>query len=406
MYFERPIRNGAHQRGRHDQCLNGSLHITIVMRQSVVVVEKPRAHSGCHARNVHVTLPRATTDASTRALRHPQDGVTSQLVQKCRFAFFFHLLLIAAIVVVATNTVPAMHPSAHLRSSGSRALRQLGACSGRAADAFRLLAIIPGFGHPHVREKSIILEHNLQMLERDKGGISIDVRIFQYSLDATLEVAPGSSDLSATAASIRRNVTVVKQPGTVGHFLYQYAKPELIADYEMLVILLDDIELPDDFSLQSVVSRYHSRCACGAGHASPSLSLPPWPDEPAPCILALPITRDSLWSHNLMRWQDTSDGHTGRVTNMAELFFYMMDTRVTAAAYWSLLSPDTAFGWGVDFALHPAGIRTVLDDRYPVKHHYKGEAYQLPGISDPRDELKAFSSHHDMIDSPAERWRF
>jgi hypothetical protein len=256
-----------------------------------------------------------------------------------------------------------------------------------------ILVVIPGFGSPHLAQKRALFGANVAAIAREAGlvGSRIHFKVFQYDVNTQneeqmlLEAAAGSlaaDFLLSNHSTI--SISVIQRPGAVSTFLREGVTPSSVSEYDLILILLDDVELPPDFSLVRARATALSR---GVD------------------IVALPVSDAGVGSpHALMRRQDVNlDGHVGRLVNMAELFVYILDP-LSYSRYYDLLDPVSEWGWGVDFSLVPEGkLCLCLLDIFPVIHHYTGEAYAPAGR---QREFIEYGKRHLLIQEPLELARF
>jgi hypothetical protein len=197
----------------------------------------------------------------------------------------------------------------------------------------RLLVVVPGFGPGHIDLKRTILSKNLDLIRRTYTG-SVDVRVFNYG------------DVSCGAIGVDERF----QRGYVGQFLFNHITPDSIKAYDDILVILDDIELSDNIIVDEM---FHNLKHYNLDIVSPALSP------------------TSKFSHRVMLQQNTNGI---RIAPFVEFFSYFM-TPASYTKWWNLLNKDSAWLWGIDFALFYKGFKLGLTDTHTIHHHIKGESY-------------------------------
>jgi hypothetical protein len=235
-----------------------------------------------------------------------------------------------------------------------------------------------GFGTPNLEVKINILRHNLQTLKaRNLKGMvaAVDLYIYCYTPREAKEALehPSMRLLMTEALS---NTYIVEKKGIVGEFIHHEVSKEY-AKYNYIVLLLDDILLPNNFDLGRMVWVYNRE------HLD---------------ILALPLTQDSPYNYKFMLQREDlrREGFTYRQTNFAELFFYLMSTDNFGRKYLPFITHETKWCWGIDLALHNYGLKMGLMECFPVKHFFKGVSYNT-NLPDPLHELNVQTAHLHKI---------
>jgi len=213
----------------------------------------------------------------------------------------------------------------------------------------RLFVLIPGFGEPHLSDKVRILNSNLQKLSCFPGR-SVDVCVCVYD----------NSDFTASLV-VPSNIHMqfTHEPGIVGAFIKRYANPEQLFKYHYIMLLLDDIELQDNWDWH-VILRMKKQFQLNI--LSPSLTL------------------DSIYEYKYMLTA-ASNPATLKITSAAEMFCYLMDIQ-SYAAYYKYLDDANPWLWGIDLILHKhAGFNIGILNNITMRHYYKSTCYdKFPNI--------------------------
>lgn len=221
----------------------------------------------------------------------------------------------------------------------------------------KLLLVIPGFGDPQIELKRKWLIHNINKISTTFTG-TIDIKIFNY----------GTVKSNVEELYPQIHIEECMEKGYIGQFIYKYIKPELVDTYDYIIMLLDDIELHNDFNLDFIIKqqKYYN-----FDIISPSLIY------------------GSAWSHWCMMQNASPDSPSKilnviRDVNFIELFCYIM-TPLSYKKWYSLLDDTVAWLWGIDTAIGCHGFKCALLDNIPMKHHIKGSAYNS-SAPNPYDE--------------------
>ena len=213
-------------------------------------------------------------------------------------------------------------------------------------DKYKILFVVPGIGPPNFSKKIAILENNLNYFK----DIECDKYVFKYS---------DTAEIPQDVVS-RFDLNVVSKKGIVGDFLKRHITPELAKNYTHVVISLDDAEIQSNFSIQSAIDFYN---------------------ENDLDILSLSYTHDSKTPWRIM-YSDFNS--VGRITNFAELMFYVMDSS-RYSTYYEYLFYENPWMWGIDFLLHHMGFKLGIIDKMSIKHYFGGTGdypSQLPSPFD------------------------
>ena len=203
-----------------------------------------------------------------------------------------------------------------------------------------LFVIVPGFGGRHITHKIDILHHNLKLLSTQCD--ILDTVVFNYT-NQSYNLAEQLSGICHIEEKIG--------PGIIGQFLYKYVQPITVAQYDYVLILLDDIKLIE-FDLSRAIKIYKKYSFD---------------------ILSPGLTKDSKYSYHFMIGKHRYRKYV-RQTNMIELFCYLMSPNAYNK-YYSMLDENSRWLWGIDHSLHYQGFKCGIIDRCTMKHYYKGESY-------------------------------
>lgn len=208
-----------------------------------------------------------------------------------------------------------------------------------------MLLLVPGFGEPHVAHKAAILKSNIQRV-RTTCPLPVDIKVFAY-------------DTAGRDAAANTDVTVVHERGIAGDFLLRHARPEQVASYSHIMILLDDVELREGVDVARML-------ALQATHSLDLIS---------PCL-----TPDS---HTPFAYMRELKGDGVALVSACELFCYLFDTNAYVHKYFAHLTHESPFLWGMDLTLAKhLGLRVGMVPSMRVRHHYAGGGQGVEG--DPR----------------------
>ena len=206
----------------------------------------------------------------------------------------------------------------------------------------RILVCVCGHGPPKVESKKTWCINNIKLIKDTCPDIykdKIDFEIYCYDKFDTSDY------------QIDDNVKIITKTGVIGEFIYNDIKPDRVKRYDRLLLLLDDIELQDDFNLSDMISvqnKYNF-------------------DILSPCL-----TTDSAYSHNFMLYDDSYMKKTRQV-NFLEFFFYMFDcTKKSYDVWYSLFTPETKWMWGMDYIINNImKLKLGILNSMSMKHWYK-----------------------------------
>lgn len=227
---------------------------------------------------------------------------------------------------------------------------------------------ITGFGMPQLDMKIEILKHNLEILKQLKEIYTIDLYIFFYSLDKAYITNQWKDSMNQYVS----NFYCIQEKGFVAEFMHKYIS-KAYKKYDYIIMSLDDVEWDSSIDIQDLLKVYILE----------QLD-----------ILALPLHKKSEIMYEIMV-QQTEPNWNYRQVNFAEYFFYFM-SKEKAEKYFSLLSNETKWGWGIDLILDPLGFKLGLYDKYFVKHYFKSISYN-PSLPNPMNELNQLKKKYTFV---------
>jgi hypothetical protein len=209
----------------------------------------------------------------------------------------------------------------------------------------KILVIVTGTGEPKFSQKIFYIKRNFELLERTKPiGSTIDFEVIHY-------------DDSIVNESID-NVKKTYNQGLVGQHIYNCVKPEKLKLYDHALVMLDDIELCENFILSEMID----------------LQLKYKID-----ILSPSLTCDSIINQGNMRTcVHIKDQGKMIVQNHLEYFCYLFcmsdeNLKNSFNKWYSLFDENTKYMWGIDFALTSClGLKCVMHNDVHIKHLFKG----------------------------------
>lgn len=204
----------------------------------------------------------------------------------------------------------------------------------------KLFVLVPGFGSPNAEHKLEILRSNLSKI-RSHSWTVCHIVICAY--DQT--VFPDLVEYDP-------NITVVRGPGIVGQFIKKHAPPSKVGSYDYCMLLLDDVELIDNWSWQQILylkNTFHLNIV------SPSL------------------TATSKYEYSYML--ESQNSTKLKITSACEMFCYVMDT-MSYQVYYNFITDENPWLWGIDLVVHKhIGFTIGLLNKITMHHHYKGTCY-------------------------------
>ena len=171
------------------------------------------------------------------------------------------------------------------------------------------------------------------------------------------------------------NIYIIPKPGIVGEFIY-HSVSTFYENYDYIFLFLDDIELPQDLSIEKMIFVYNKE----------QLD-----------ILGLPLTINSPANHSFM-YQNIEmirQGYTYRETNFIEYFVYLISSS-NFSKYIAFFNKDTKWCWGIDLSLYCNGMKLGMLENYPIKHYFKSCSYNKH-LPNPKTELQIVQSKFKCI---------
>jgi len=220
-----------------------------------------------------------------------------------------------------------------------------------------LFVLVPGWGAPHLAEKTEILAKNIARISSYPWS-SVSVRVCVY--DSAPEARLDPCEIREAFGAAQNVITeVFYESGAPGDFVRRFASPEdpVVSSADYALLLLDDVELQPDTDFAELL-RYQR--------------------EFGPAIVSPTLTRDSLhvFPHMLSgaaAAAGVAAPGAAVVTPVCEFFAYFMDTETTLPRYHAFLDRENPWMWGMDLVLHRRmGIKAILAGRATMRHHFKG----------------------------------
>ena len=212
----------------------------------------------------------------------------------------------------------------------------------------KVAVIIMGFGDPYWDKKVDILKNNIKILEKWEP----DYYVSQYTLDKDIDIP---------------NLNVIKNKGILGQLLYDNWHPDKFINYDHIIILLDDIELQDNFDLDYIVNiknKYNFD------------------------ILSPSLTNDSKFSHSFMLHENKN--YIIKETNFCELFCYVMNFE-TYKKFYGFIDRENPWIWGMDTILRTVmGFNIGILNNVNIKHYFKGSG-SMKARTDMHEYLKKYN---------------
>lgn len=210
----------------------------------------------------------------------------------------------------------------------------------------RILVVITGVGEPNFDQKIIHLNNNFNLLYKTKPKKSIiDFEIIYYD-----------DRLNEFTFDQKFNIKKIYNKGLVGDHIFNHLSQKNFSGYDYVVIMLDDIELCENFDLNEMINLQIKH---EISIFSPSL------------------TTDSIINqYNMV----TKPHHKDKliIQNHLEYFCYLFclsDQKIKDALYaWlSLFSADTKYTWGIDFSLaNCLNLKCAIHNDVNMRHFYRG----------------------------------
>lgn len=217
----------------------------------------------------------------------------------------------------------------------------------------KLFVLVTGFGNNHIEHKFKILSNNIKKILSKSKDIwrDIIINIVVYEDNYILSINELLNDY--IPPNINININVIYKKGIVGEFIYTIATPDIISNYDYIMLILDDVEILDNIDWEYLlILKENSE----SNIISPSM------------------TKTSLLENKNM-FVDERNNYNAKIIKECEYFCYIMDSSTYINKYYPLLDMDNPWMWGIDLILGLNGIRVCLINSFIVHHHYKGESY-------------------------------
>lgn len=216
----------------------------------------------------------------------------------------------------------------------------------------KLLVIVPGFGPQNVQIKKNILKKNIDIIKKTYSG-DIFLEVFNYGTE--------SCDIDCDE---------IFGEGIVGQFLYKFITPDYIKSYNNIMILLDDIELSDNFNIDTIIKNL---------------------DFYQLDIISPILDKTSEYSHeHMINKQDFNENFNKiRITPFLELFCYIMNKNGYEKWY-NLLDEKSCWLWGIDLSLYHKNIKCGLMEGVTMHHYFKGGSY-TKNLPSPQKEMAYYN---------------
>jgi hypothetical protein len=200
-----------------------------------------------------------------------------------------------------------------------------------------LLVVVPGYGDTgcdNIEHKKQILDKNLDYFLNENNGL---VMIKQFNRPDFLY------------HNSRHEIRLFYKNISLSEFLYEYITPELVKDYDYIIVILDDVEIKDNLKIDHIIEVY----------------------EKSKLDILSPSVEGASWT--FMSQKKGSKPREVRVVNGGvELFCYLMRPQSYEAYYERVLVPWNDFMWGCDLVLEYADLKTGIYDFWTSKHYYRG----------------------------------
>jgi hypothetical protein len=205
-----------------------------------------------------------------------------------------------------------------------------------------LYVIVPGFGEPHWDHKVSILQKNCLKLTRNFSSKNIRITVCQYTLDKEIPIEIVQ----------QFNLHIIKEKGIVGNFIKRHATPEQVSNYSYVMIVLDDVEISDNFSFPCIEEYFTD---LGLDLVSPSLTK----ESPSGYLGPSPI-------------HTNSDEYDVILLELCELFLYVFKSSAYST-YYQYVCHDNPWMWGMESMIYKKmGLTIGILNKITMIHHYQG----------------------------------
>lgn len=230
--------------------------------------------------------------------------------------------------------------------------------------ASSVFVIIPGFGEPNWDYKISILQNNCLKLVRNFHPKNILITLCQYTHDREIPME-----------MIREfNLHVIKEKGLPGNFIKRHATPEHVSGHSHVMILLDDVEIKDNFSFPCIEDFMND---LNIDLVSPS------------------HTADSKFEFGEYDPPSTNNDESHcTLVNLCELFLYIFKTSAYHT-YYQYVSHDNPWMWGMESLLHhKMGLTVGILNKVTITHYHKASSPQSQAWQDRHRYLEKLEETH------------
>ena len=217
----------------------------------------------------------------------------------------------------------------------------------------KFVFVVTGIGQPYYEHKLQILQHNLEKL---KELVDNDILLIISFYDDSI-VPEWLNELNI-------RLKIIKEPNHVGSFIQKHLQD---LDFDYIFLILDDVQLPDDFSFNKMITTYSDI----------------YRSTKKKTILSCTLSNDSKIGHQYMVSLSQSESQSSinndnsclyslRKEKNCEYFFYLMNKR-SYKRYYQIINSYPKYTermWGVDLLLKKYRISAYLCDQIVCKHFY------------------------------------
>ena len=208
----------------------------------------------------------------------------------------------------------------------------------------RLLVAVCGVGDPNLDKKIVGITNNLNMIKKTAPVSYINnIDFIFYCYDDSLQ----------DQLSSYKNCKIVHEPGYVGEFIYRHLQPEMVSNYDRIIVMLDDIVMQPNFNIAKIMKIQ---------------------DDYDFDIISPSLTQDSEFSHRFMLSRIVDSRDYVMVTRFVEFFMYIMKPSRDSYAKWlSCFDQHTKYMWGIDTILNlEHKLKLGMMNSMTIKHMFKG----------------------------------
>lgn len=236
-----------------------------------------------------------------------------------------------------------------------------------------LFLIVSGYGKPHDAVKRQILRHNLERITRTHTWSRIDLHVCVYD-DSDVIL-----DANADADGIV-HLHIHREPGLPGTFLKRFARPEDVATYDHVLVIMDDVQLMPNVDLSKMI---HLKQFFGMDIVSPTMTLD------SQCVWAYMLTNANIPSNTMI------------VSPTCEFFCYLTDPKAWAIYYEHIDAENNPWLWGLDLILYDKiGLKVGMINNMCFKHFYHKTCYHKFPDKNPLDGYNKLITKYGL--SPSE----